>query len=544
MLNEFFSTCFNTLLPPLLPLNNDPVLLDQCPEDLLCTVDEIFFLLKSLDVSKANGPDGISARMLKFTAHAIAPSLTRLFNISIRLGRFPTCWKASLVVPVPKSSKHQEASNYRPISLLSVLSKLLERHVHHFISAHLKHSHPLSSKQWGFQAGKSTMTALLAIVHDWLEILDAGNEICAVFFDLRKAFDSVPHQPLLDKLANTGLDWRTTSWIRSYLSNRSQQVCTGGETSPSLPVFSGVPQGSILGPLLFLIYIDDVAAISLSQGSTLNLYADDILLYKLIASGSTQEYAVVQSDINIVGNWVDENYLTLNSAKCKYMTISRKRGNSADQVQLSVNGTPLEHVQSFKYLGLTISSDLSWSAHIISTCSKARKLIGLLYRHFYSNTTSESLLELYRAIVRPHLEYAAPVWDPHKLKDVKSLEDTQKFALRMCLKEWSCDYQEVLELSSFPTLQNRRCYQKLTTLFKIVNHLLVFPPDKVQKKHQARPSLHLNSDHMLHHPFARTTASQFSFIPHTVSVWNNLPSEALQATSLRKFKSSIAPLLL
>ena len=277
-------------------------------------------------------------------------------------------------------------------------------------------------------------------------------------------------------------------------------MCTGGETSPSLPVLSGVPQGSILGPLLFLIYIDDVAAISLSQGSTLNLYAEDILLYKLIASGSTQEYAVVQSDINIVGNWVDENYLTLNSAKCKYMTISRKRGNSADQVQLSVNGTPLEHIQSFKYLGLTISSDLSWS-NIISTCSKARKLIGLLYTRFYSNTTSESLLELYRAIVHPDLEYAAPVWDPHKLKDVKSLEDTQKFALRMCLKEWSCDYQEVLELSSFSTLQNRRCYQKLTTLFKVVNHLLVFPPDKVQKKHQARPSLHPNSDHMLHHPF-------------------------------------------
>ena len=107
------------------------------------------------------------------------------------------------------------------------------------------------------------------------------------------------------------------------MANRSQQVCTGGETSPSLLVLSGVPQGSILGPLLFLIYIDDVAAISLSQGSTLNLYADDILLYKLIASGSTQEFAVVQSDINIVGNWVDENYLTLNSAKCKYMTISR-----------------------------------------------------------------------------------------------------------------------------------------------------------------------------------------------------------------------------
>ena len=254
---------------------------------------------------------------------------------------------------------------------------------------------------------------------------------------------------------------------------------------------------TFLGLLLFLIYIDDVAAISLSQGSTLNLYVDDILLYKLIASGSTQDFAVVQSDINIVGNWVDENYLTLNSAKCKYMTISRKRGNSADQVQLSVNGTPLEHVQSSKYLGLTISSDLSWSAHIISTCSKARKLIGLLYRRFYSNTTSESLLELYRVIVRPHLEYAATVWDPHKLKDVKSLEDTQKFALRMCLKEWSCDYQEVLELSSFPTLQNRRCYQKLTTLFKIVNHLLVFPPDKVQKKHQARPSLHPNSDHII-----------------------------------------------
>ena len=158
-----------------------------------------------LDTTKANGPDGISARMLKGTVSSIVPSLTRLFNISIMAGEFPHCWKESLVVPIPKSGDRSNPGNYRPISLLSVTSKLLERHYHWLITEHLSNSYPLAANQWGFQHGKSTTASLLAIVHYWLQALESGKEIVAIFYDLRKAFDSVPHATLLQKLRITGL---------------------------------------------------------------------------------------------------------------------------------------------------------------------------------------------------------------------------------------------------------------------------------------------------------------------------------------------------
>ena len=224
-----------------------------CPAEMLCTEDEVAHLIMSMDSNKANGPDGVSARMLKGTALAIAPSLTKLFNLSITTGCFPTCWKTSNVVPVPKSKTHSDCTQYRPISLLSIVSKLLEKHLHSYISLHLSVSHPISEKQWGFQSGRSTVSALLTVTHKWFKALDQGHEICSVFFDLRKAFDSVPHKMLLDKLVSYGLDKHYLNWVSSYLCNRRQCVVVGEELSMETRIVSGVPQGSVLGPLLFLL---------------------------------------------------------------------------------------------------------------------------------------------------------------------------------------------------------------------------------------------------------------------------------------------------
>ena len=253
-------------------------------------------------------------------------------------------------------------------------------------------------------------------------------------------------------------------------------MVVGGESSQDTTVLSGVPQGSVLGPLLFRIYIDDVSGLVLSAGSTLNLYADDMLLYKPV--GRPEDVNHLQIDIDHIRVWVSNNHLALNSDKCKVMMISRKR-NPVPPPQFILQDTLLKQVEDYRYLGVLLTSDLSWSSHINSTCSKARKLIGLLYRRFYGNVDNQSLFEHYNILVRPHLEYASPLWDPYLIKDIAKLESVQKFALKLCSKQWDMDYQDLIELMQLPTLENRRLYLKLCTLYKIIHGHFYLPSEYI-----------------------------------------------------------------
>lgn len=264
---------------------------------------------------------------------------------------------------------------------MSVTSKLLEKIIYSRITTFLDSSYPLAANQWGFLPRRSTTHALLSAVHDWLGSMEDGHEMGAVFFDLTKAFDSVPHRQLICKLRAIGLDDYLVSWISNYLTNRRQSVVLNGETSDLLPVTSGVPQGSVLGPLLFLLYVNDVNDVGLSEGSKLILYADDILLYRKIYT--EQDYAVLQQDVDSLGVWSLLNHLSFNPAKCKFMVLSRKEARTTPP-PLNLLGSEIERVDSIKYLGLTIKDNLSWSDHISKICSKARRLVGMLFRQFYN----------------------------------------------------------------------------------------------------------------------------------------------------------------
>ena len=204
MLNNYFSQCFNTSLPPLSESTATEHLdfSEGSSENLLCTEDDVLGLLQSIDVSKASGQDRISGRMLKATAASIAGPITKLFNMSILASCFPKTWKRSNIVPIPKSGDKGNPANYRPISLLPVLSKLLEKHIANLLLQQLTEARSIFATQWRFQCGKSTVTALLETTHNWFEMLEKGNEVGAVFFDFKKAFDSVPHRALLEKLEN------------------------------------------------------------------------------------------------------------------------------------------------------------------------------------------------------------------------------------------------------------------------------------------------------------------------------------------------------
>ena len=307
-----------------------------------------------------------------------------------------------------------------------------------------------------------------------------------------------------------------------------------GASSETSAVTSGVPQGSILGPLLLLIYIDDISQVNLSPGSKLVLYADDILLYRPISS--VNDYQMLQADIDTLSTWSTLNTMKFNTGKCKTMLISRKKCPRLPPIPLSVNGTILEVVPTFKYLGVLLSSDLSWSSHIQGVCNKARKILGLLYRRYYQYSDSRTLCKLYLSLVRPHLDYAAQIWDPHLQCDINSLESVQRFALKVCSKQWDAGYNELLDMFRLPSLQNRRLYIKLCYLFKIVHGLCYFPPDVVVQNtnftHSSRPLI-------LHQPFSRTNHFYHSFIPSAVRTWNNLPEYIVCAPNYTSFRTPL-----
>ena len=262
--------------------------------------------MPSTHKAKATGPDGISARMLKETASTIAPSVTELFNLSLHQQTFPSQWKYAKVVPIPKNSESKSSpNNYRPISLLPIVSKVFEKYIHSIISDHLDENCPIPTNQWGFQSGKSTTTALISTIHIWLNALDSGNEIATVFFDFKKAFDTVPHSLLIDKLRELQLHPCVIEWISNYLTKRSQSVVINGSTSQPMTIKSGVPQGSVLGPLLFLIYISSICDLPLSSRCRLVLYADDLVLFKVTQTSA--DFLEFQNDINKIVRWVDAN---------------------------------------------------------------------------------------------------------------------------------------------------------------------------------------------------------------------------------------------
>ena len=534
MLNSFFAKCFNSRSAPLEENATRGVTtrLEEFPDDLYCTEEEVRDLLSHLDISKSNGPDGISAKMLKYTAPYISSSITQLFNLSIRTGKIPNAWKESHVVPIPKSSTVHDPKNYRPISLLSILSKVLEKHICSLILCHMEEFHPLSKSQWGFRAGRSTVTALLLTVHRWLQLMESGKEICAVFLDYKKAFDSVPHKLLIEKLQQIGLHNNLLAWITDYLTQRKQRVVVEGATSSQALVSSGVPQGSVLGPLLFSIYIDDITGIALSPQSDLVLYADDVLLYRTISC--REDISLLQSDLDAIETWSTDHLLQLNPVKCKRMLISKKRHLSIGHFTLFLDGNELEEVSIFKYLGVLIKSNLSWSEHTMEICSKARKILGLLYRHFYNNSSSETLRQLYLSLVRPHLEYAVQLWDPYMQNDIDKLESVQKFALKLVTHQWDANYNSMLEVTDIPRLSERRLHLKLAQVYKIIHNLCYFPEAIFQR--QAAHSERLARTDTLRCPFARTNYFYNSFVPSSIAAWNSLDDSQVCTTTLSSFK--------
>ena len=441
--------------------------------------------------------------------------LQHIFNLSISSGLFPSSWKHSSVTPIPKSSPPSSfPGDYRPISLLSLVSKLLEKHIYSIILDSLISNSFFSPSQFGFLPSRSTTSALVTASNYILSSLDSRSSVCGVFLDLKKAFDSVSHRLLLDKISSLNLPSHLSNWLQSYLSGRTQSVCVQNSYSSPSSVSSGIPQGSILGPLLFLVFINDISLSLSCPHCKIILYADDILLLHPFDSHSHS--TCLQHDLSLLQTWLLNNSLSLNVSKSKYMIFSFKPQSSFDSFpSLSVSGSPLERVYCFTYLGLLFHCSMSWSLHLASLRKRAKKMVGFLYRNFYTGSSPSTLLKLYTTLVRPILEYCSVVWDPSSSSASSSLESVQFFALKVAFKSWSSSYDSLLSLSQLPTLSHRRLKAKTLLIFKLKSGLChsLDPPLTLHSPSSVSLRLRNSNSSTLSPIFCRTSAFFHSFFP-------------------------------
>lgn len=365
---------------------------------------EVVKLLNTVSTNKASGDDGFSNKIIKENKYILSKPLTEIFNMSLNVGIVPECLKIAKVIPIHKKGDLCNPNNYRPISLLSIFNKILEKLVQKRLDDFLEKYEILNHYQYGFRKKHSTTLAVTNTLDDCYQSIDNNNVVLGLFLDLEKAFDTVDHKILLAKLDNYGIRGKMNDWIKDYLSNRQQYTVVGGVKSTLLEVQTGVPQGSVLGPLFFVIYINDIA--NTLNNETPRLFADDTNLF--IAAPDIGTLRTKANDaISALENWFLVNRLSLNTSKTNYIIFKPPKFksllNPAD-FQLSMYGQQLTQVSSTKYLGMHIDDDLSWKTHIDHLHSKLRKMCAIFYR-IRSFLPFQAARMLYFALVHSQLVY-------------------------------------------------------------------------------------------------------------------------------------------
>lgn len=411
LLNRFFSSVFtienlNTIPEPLNQFVGEEL------SDVIISPQIVEAKLKSLRVTGSPGPDGMHSRILQETASTIATPLARLFRRSLDSGVLPDDWKKGLVVPIFKKGSKQDPSNYRPISLTSIPCKILEAILREGIMDHLNTHQLLSPDQYGFRPKRSCAAQLLHTLQEWSQMIEEGNTVDAIYLDYSKAFDAVPHQRLLTKLKSYGIGGKLLKWIGAFLTSRRQQVVINGVCSDWVPVSSGVPQGSVLGPLLFVIYINDM---SVSTECPLKIFADDTKIYQVSAESDK-----LQADISQVLLWSEKWQLPFNEAKCKVLHV----GSGNPHQTYTMRDRSLDVTVMEKDLGVQMDQDLKFRKQAATAIAKASRVMGVIRKSF-QKLDRDTLPILFRTLVRPHLEYCNSVWGPFNRADQILVERVQ-----------------------------------------------------------------------------------------------------------------------
>ena len=510
-------------------------------DQLVIQPEQVFLYLSKLDISKATGPDGIGNQILKEAAVPLAQPLCHLFNYCISLGHFPDTWKIASVLPLFKKDDPLVCTNYRPISLLPCISKVFERALFNHIFDFLRKHNILKRNQSGFIPGDSTINQLIAICNKLYKCSDEGDEMVAVFLDLTKAFDKVWHRGLLYKMKKCGIGGKLYDLLTSYLTSRKQFVTIGGSSSSLATIKAGIPQGSVLGPLLFLIYINDISNDLQSESF---LFADDTSLFQRVYNGRTSMAVnCLNRDLDVIDKWAKQWLVKINIKKTVVMLFSRKRTpSSLPPVMLGT--TSLNVVEMHKHLGLTFEKDLSWSSHISSLVSRCNKIIGMLTRFKY--TWSRQSLEIcYKSFIRPIIEYGNVLYNNCNKEDSDRLESVQLNAARLVTGgKRGTSHESLYRELGWNTLKTRRDNTGLTFVYKMLNR---DAPDYLCKviepfipRHAKGTRSHSFMNLLV--PKCNTSMYKHFFIISSINPWNDLQPSLKCSPSRLSFKRSVEKL--
>ena len=506
--------------------NFDPVT-EEVLEDLEIGEELVRKKLENLKTNKSPGPDAIHPKVLYELSKSIASPLTILFRFSLSSNSLPQDWRDAHVSAIFKKGNKKKSSNYRPVSLTCISCKILESIIKDHVIKHMQKNKLFSKSQFGFMKGRSTSYQLLITLEKWTEILDQGGKIDTIYFDFMKAFDTVPHNRLLNKLPAYGINNEITNWVRSFLTNRRQKVVVNGHHSNWSEVTSGIPQGSILGPLLFILYINDLPS---EITSNVMLFADDTKIFHEIKSIDDQE--LLQSDINNMFEWSNKWLLRFHPDKCKVMRIGAKE---EDAYKYSLDDKILSYTEEEKDLGVTIDNKLKFETHIANKVNTANKVMGIIRRSF-THLDKTTFIRLFKALVRPHLEYANPVWHPNLKKSKTLIENVQRRATKQlqCCK--NMDYEQRLRYLDLPCAAYRKLRGDMIEVYKIVNSKYdeeIEPPISVRNEEIRRTRG--NKFKLTKKPFKKKIRSDF-FSLRVSNPWNELPDKVVEAPSTKSFE--------
>ena len=502
------------------------------------TPEEILDITNKLKQSNSCGFDNISSRLLKAIIDDIAPILSHIFNRSLATGKVPSQLKIAKVTPIFKSGDNKTFSNYRPISILPSISKILEKimyvRLHDFITL----NNILSPHQYGFRAKRSTYMAINDLYCKITNDLDNKLHSLGIFLDLSKAFDTLNHEILLHKLNTYGIRGHANAWIESYLSDRKQHVVFNQKTSFVGNIVCGVPQGSILGPLLFLIYINDLPLSS--PTSHFIIFADDTnILFS--HKDPDQLETLINKELNNISNWFKLNKLSLNIDKTNFMTFKNKHSKTPDlNFKIVIDNINIEKVKITKFLGILIDNNLSWKAHTSHISKIVSKYNGII-RKIRTYLTQDSLHTLYNTLVLPYLSYCTIVWGDRNNTNLESLFILQKKIIRTCTNSLWLEHTTPLFIS-LKKLKIRDIYtnQLAIHMFKYNNKLLPhdLPATLFTNQYDVHnyPTRHASD---LHIALTHSKLAENTFRTQGPLIWNHMNINLKNCKSLAIFKKRL-----